>query len=167
MRKEKILVEEEETLADRVIRYVSTRDDADFGGLTVTSLEKVFGMSRFKLLRKFKAEKNMKLETFLLQEKMSRCSFILISDREITLEALAKLMGYCTCNYFSKVFRKYFGIMPGDYKEFKTRRSGVVDRRVGELDRRVNTNGSIPPCGERRKGEKDRRRGPREREKQN
>ncbi|HLP58878.1 MAG TPA: helix-turn-helix domain-containing protein [Candidatus Deferrimicrobium sp.] len=164
MRKEKIQVEEE-SLPDRVIRYVATREDGDFATLSVTSLAEKFEINRFKLLRVFKAEKKMTLDAFLLQEKMCRCSFILMSDMEITVKELAKLMGYCTCNYFIQVFKKYFGIVPGDYKEFKTKRSGIVDRRLGPTDRRINPNAPIPKCGDRRKGQKDRRKGPRDRRK--
>ena len=151
MRKEKILVEEE-LLSDRVIKYVSAREDEEFGKVTVTSLAKSFAIDRFKLLRAFKAEKGMTLDAFLMQEKMCRCAFLLMSDMDITVKDLSVLMGFCTCNYFIKVFKKYFGLLPGEYKEFKTRRSGIVDRREGLPDRIMNPNGSIPPYGDRRKG---------------
>ena len=162
MRKEKLQVEEE-SLSERLIKYVTTREDEDFAGLSVTSLARRFNIDRFKLSRTFKAEKKMTLDYYLLQEKMFRCAFILMSDRGITVKELARIMGFCTCDYFIQVFKKYFGIVPGQYKEFKTQRSGLADRRIGLPDRRVNANGPIPKSGDRRLGSKARRMGPGER----
>ncbi len=153
----------EERLSDRLIKYVTTQEDEDFAGISVTSLAKRFKVDRFKLSRTFKAEKKMTLDYYLLQEKMFRCAFILMSDREISVKELARIMGFCTCDYFIQVFKKYFGIVPGQYKEFKTQRSGIADRRVGLPDRRVNANGPIPKSGDRRIGPKDRRMGSGER----
>ncbi len=154
---------EKETLSDRVIKFITTRDDKDFVALSVSSLAQKFKMDRFKLSRTFKAEKNMTLEFCLMQEKMLRCAFILMLNRDITVKEVSKLMGFCTCDYFIQVFKKYFGLVPGRYKEYKTRRGGMKDRRVGEPDRRKNPDGLIPAAGDRRSDLKDRRVGPKDR----
>lgn len=147
----------EESFSDRVIRYIATRGDEDFALLSVSRLAREFKVDRYKLSRSFKAEKNVTLENYLLQEKMCRCAFLLMADRNITVREVSEIMGFCTCDYFIQVFKKYFGIVPGQYKEYKTRRSGSEDRRTGPPDRRQNPNGPLPNCGDRRKGPKDRR----------
>ena len=147
----------EESFSDQVIRYIATREDEDFSLLSVSRLAREFKVDRYKLSRTFKAEMNVTLENYLLQEKMCRCAFLLMADRNITVKEVSEIMGFCTCDYFIQVFKKYFGIVPGQYKEYKTRRSGLPDRRTGEPDRRQNPNGPLPDSGDRRKGPKDRR----------
>jgi len=154
----------EETISDRVIKFIMTLDDEAFASLTVTALAQEFNISRFKLLRTFKAEKRMTLECYLLQEKMSRCAFLLMSDSDITVKKVAKQMGFCTCDYFIQVFKKYFGLLPGQYKEYKTRRSGE-NRRSEEVDRRKSTREKTSGSEDRRKGFNDRRKGPKDRRK--
>ena len=154
----------EETLSDRVIKFIMTLDDEAFASLTVTALAQEFNISRFKLLRTFKAEKRMTLEFYLLQEKMSRCAFLLMSDGDITVKKVAKHMGFCTCDYFIQVFKKYFGLLPGQYKEYKTRRSGE-NRRSEAVDRRKNPGEGIPESSDRRKEARDRRKGLKDRRK--
>ena len=139
---ERALKVEEETLSDRVIKFITTQEDEDFVGLSVSSLARKFKIDRSKLSRTFKAEKNMTLEFCLMQEKMFRCAFILMSDRDITVKEVSELMGFCTCDYFIQVFKKYFGIVPGQYKEYKTRWSGK-NRRSEEIDRRKRTGEEI------------------------
>ncbi len=147
----------EDNFSDRVIKYIATRCDEDFAGLSVASLARRFKTDRYKLSRTFKAEMNVTLENYLLQEKMCRCAFLLMGDRNTTVKEVSSLMGFCTCDYFIQVFKKYFGIVPGQYKDYKTRRSGLEDRRTNEPDRRENPDGPLPDCGDRRTGPEDRR----------
>ena len=125
----------EETLSDQVIKFIVSREDEEFVSLTVKRLAQKFKISRFKLLRTFKAEKKMTLEFYLSQEKMCRCAFLLISDKDITVKEVSKQMGFCTCDYFIRVFKKYFGLLPGQYKEYKNSRWVFFDRCPEEIDR--------------------------------
>lgn len=155
----------EDRLSDRLIRYIATRSDEQFGALSVSSLAKEFKIDRFKLSRTFKAERNTTLDDFLANEKMYRSAFIILSGENVPTKELARLMGFRSNDYFVRVFRQFFGLSPRQYKEYKTGRSGIEDRRLGPPDRRTNPNGPIPATGERRQGPKDRREGLRERRK--
>lgn len=158
MRKEKLQAEEE-SLSDRLIRYIATRKDEDFAALSVSSLADAFNIHRSKLSRTFKAERKETLDNFLSNERMYRSAFILMSGENVPIKELARLVGFRSGDYFVRVFRQFFGMTPRQYKEYKTERSGVEDRRVGLPDRRINPNGPIPATGDRRKGPKDRRKG--------
>jgi AraC-like DNA-binding protein len=155
----------EERISDRLIRYIATRSDEQFGALTVSSLAEEFKIDRFKLSRTFKAERKTTLDDFLANEKMYRSAFIILSGEKVPIKELARLMGFRSADYFVRVFRQFFGLTPRQYKEYKTERSGIEDRRVGLPDRRTNPNGPIPVTGDRRKGAKDRRIGPKDRRK--
>jgi len=157
--------QKEDNFSERVIKYIATRSDEEFARLSVASIARKFETDRYRLSRTFKAEKGVTLENYLLQEKMCRCAFLLMGDRGTTVKEVSELMGFCTCDYFIQVFKRYFGIVPGQYKDYKTRRSGLEDRRTGPPDRRKNPDGPLPECGERRKGPRDRRTGPGDRRK--
>ena len=156
---------EREMLSDRVIRFIATREHKEFAALTVSKLAREFKVDRFKLSRRFKSEKEMTLEVYLMQEKMFRCAYLLTSEADITIKEVSDLMGFCTCDYFIQVFKKNFGVLPGQYKEYKNQRSGVADRRMGLTDRRTNPTGKPPKGGDRRKGLTDRRQGTKDRRK--
>jgi AraC-like DNA-binding protein len=158
-----------ETFSDRVIRYIITRHNEEFAILSVQSLAREFKVDRYKLLRTFKKETNMTLESYLLQERMSRCAFLLMADKRITIKAVSEIMGFCTPDYFIQVFKKYFGIAPGLYKEYKTRRTGR-ERRTHAPDRRSDrrtTDCNPPKKEDRRKGTRDRRKGVKDRRRGN
>lgn len=151
-----------EMFSDRVIKHVYTCTHEEFSELSVSGLADTFGVDRFKLSRTFKDEKGITLERFLHKERMFRCASLLVSDEDLTIKEVAAILGFCNCDYFIKKFKEYYGMLPSQYKEVKTSRSGT-DRRKGLKDRRKNSNGPQPPEGERRKGVKDRRQGPNDR----
>lgn len=148
------------TLAERVIKYILSRRHEEFPLLSVSMLARTFGTDRYKLLREFKKEIDMTLEYYLNQERMCRCGFILLSNPDIAVKEVSKMMGFCTSDYFIQVFKKFYGIVPGQFREVRTKRSGR-DRRSS--DRHRNPGGKIPPNGKPRKGPKDRRKGPKDR----
>lgn len=152
----------DEKLSDKVVKYIMTRKDADFGGLTVNEIADAFGIDRFRLSRVFKAEKEKTLEAYLCQERMMRCAHLLISESQMTVRDISELIGFCTCDYFNQVFKRHFGITPGQFRQCKTKRTGQ-DRRHTVKDRRRNLRGPLPVSGDRRAGQKDRRRGPSDR----
>jgi hypothetical protein len=43
-------------------------------------------------------------------------------------------LGFCTCDYFIRKFRKYYGIVPGQFKEFRMQRSEEEDRSKQGID---------------------------------
>ena len=152
---------------DLVVQYVMTLPIEQFAGLTVSKLAAHFKTDRFHLSRQFKKCKNMTLDSFIKREKMSRAAFMLLASNEIKVKEIAEIFGFCTCDYFIRTFRDYFGVVPGRYREFKTRRSGIGDRRMGIKERRrKKLKSAIPKSGDRRKGVNDRRKGKGDRRKQ-
>ena len=153
------LMEKETNLAELVSRYVMTVPDNDYSKISVSKLAGRFGLDRFKLSRGFKKETGLTMDAFIFREKMNRASTMLIK-KQMTVKQVGKILGYCTTDYFIRVFREYFGVDPGKYKEFKTNRSGAKDRRTKKKDRRrKKIKSKIPDDGDRRKNEQDRRRG--------
>jgi AraC-like DNA-binding protein len=111
-------------ISAQVVRYVMTIPDEEFAGLSVSKLAELFEIDRFKLSRQFKKQTRMTLDSFLTREKMSRAAFLLLSKKDITVKDVSRLIGFCTSDYFTRVFRDYYGIEPARYKEYKTRQPG-------------------------------------------
>ena len=139
-------------LVDEVVKFVMTRSDAELAVLTVSSLAREFDIDRFKLTRKFKASHEMKMDFYILREKIIRSAYKLGSNPGFTVKDAAERMGFCNEHYFSKVFKDFFGISPGQYKEYKQLRSGRTatektknceihpERRKNSPDRRIDSN---------------------------
>ena len=110
------------SVSDNVIRYVMTVADKEFAELSVGVLAYSFKMDRYKLLRQFKRQTAMTLEDFLFKEKMTRAAFLLKAYEGITVKEVSERIGFCTCDYFIRRFRGFYGIAPGRYREFKSTR---------------------------------------------
>lgn len=139
---------ENNNVSDEVIKYVLTLTDDEFAGLSVGTLAYSFKIDRFKLLRQFKHQTDMTLEDFLLKEKMARAAFLLKAYVDVTVKEVSERIGFCTCDYFIRKFRSFYGIPPGRYREFKTGHSGRVVMNMGIPTRTLQR-------GQLRTGEKD------------
>jgi two-component system response regulator YesN len=113
-------------ISDLVIQHVMTVPDQEFADLSVSTLAYSFNIDRYTLSRQFKRQTHMTLEHFLYKEKMSRAAFLLKAHDGIKVKEVSARMGFCTCDYFIRKFKEFYGILPGKYKEFKT---GVPESR--------------------------------------
>ena len=107
-------------ISNQVIRHVLTATDQKFADLSVGTLAYSFKIDRFKLLRQFKRQTDMTLEDFLLREKMARAAFLLKAYVDIPVKEVSERIGFCTCDYFIRKFKSFYGLPPGRYREFKT-----------------------------------------------
>ena len=153
------------SLTEDVVMFIMTCRDEELAVLTVSEIAQRFDIDRFKLTRQFKNSKNTTLEFFINREKMIRSAFLLSSNKNMTVEVIAKRMGFCTSSYFSQVFEKFFGIGPGKYRAYRRLRSGIKDRRTGPENRRQRPGKSTSSLPERRKGPVNRRNGIKDRRK--
>lgn len=111
---------ENANLSNQVLQYVMAVTDRKFAALSVSTLAYFFKINRFTLTRQFKRQTGMTLEEFLLKERMARAAFLLRTYQNITVKEVAEIIGFCTCNYFIRKFRQYYGVPPGKYRVLKT-----------------------------------------------
>lgn len=133
---------------DQVVEYVMSVTDEEFADLSVAVLAYSLKIDRYKLSRQFKRQSDMTLEEFLFKEKMARAAFLLKAFMDITVKEVAELIGFCTCDYFIRKFKQYYGVPPGRYKEFKTMSNGNGKQKAGRraggkpgLNRKRRANG--------------------------
>ena len=143
-------------LAKKVIKYVTSRCDRELGDLNVAKLAHALDIDRFKITREFKAHHEMNLDSYILREKMIRSAFKIGSAPELTVKEIARQMGFCNEQYFGKVFKDFYGIGPATYREYNQLRSGIKDRRK-KTGKKAKPAAPQSPSVERRKGPGERR----------
>ncbi len=132
---------------DRVVEHVMSVTDEQFADLSVAGLAYSLKIDRFKLSRQFKSQSAMTLEEFLFKEKMARAAFLLKTFEDITVKEASRRIGFCTCDYFIRRFKQYYGVAPGRYKEFKTVFPGIG--KPGIMKREIKKENTCAHCGYR------------------
>jgi AraC-like DNA-binding protein len=106
-------------LCDLAIEFVLTQKNEKLGELSVEKIARELDVSRSYLARIFKRERNFSLKEYLLREKMIRSALLLVNEPQMTVKELSQKIGFLDTDYFAIIFKKYFGISPGRYRECK------------------------------------------------
>ncbi|MFD1773328.1 AraC family transcriptional regulator [Paenibacillus rhizophilus] len=75
------------------------------------------GCSKFHLTREFERKLGLSPGRYLTRIRLERAAVLLLEHAGITLGQVAELSGFSNANYFGKVFRKYTGIAPGEFRK--------------------------------------------------
>jgi len=110
-------------ISDRVVQYIVSRGIDELGDLTVNSVAREFNMNRSYLSNRFKADKNIFMHDYILMIKILR-SLVLLEGEDITVEILARKMGFSSAEYFRQVFKRIVGTTPGNYKKWHRKGRG-------------------------------------------
>ena len=84
--------------------------------ISVDKMAEEFFFSRPYLSEKFKKETGQTLTDFILQEKTEEARRLLRYS-EKSLSAIAAYLAFSSQGHFARVFKKYAGITPGEYRE--------------------------------------------------
>ena len=102
----------EEKFLDRIVKIVEANiGNADFN---ISKLAAEIGMSQAVLYKKFSALTNMALADFIKSQRLKQAS-ILLKSGKCSIAEIAYAVGYNDRKYFSKEFRKNFGLSPSQY----------------------------------------------------
>ncbi len=95
-------------VANYIQRHMSER-------ISTEAMAKDLYLSRTHLSAKFKAETGMTLTDFILTEKTEEAKRLLrYSDKSVA--AISVYLGFSSSSHFSRVFKKYAGVVPNDYR---------------------------------------------------
>lgn len=106
-------------LSEKVVQYVLTATDAELRTLTVIALARHFGIDRCHLTRVFCTCHNCTPRQFIHREKMSRAATLLSDHSTLTIKQISHRLGFASPEYFSKVFKAHFDILPHKYRRYK------------------------------------------------
>jgi len=102
-------------------------DDTDFG---VEKVAREAGMSVPVLYKKLRALTGMSVNEVIKIHRFRKAAELLIQNR-LSISEVAEAVGYDDRKYFSKEFKKYFGVTPTD---FPTAAASVVKIKMEETD---------------------------------
>ncbi len=123
-------------LTDEIVSYIHNQHPNEFKHLSVSNIARHFHISICHISRIFKESQGINLQEWLLREKITRSKFLLIQDRRQTVKEVGQIMGFCSSDYFIKVFKNQVGVTPGKFREIDGGFYGLEDRRKGPIERR-------------------------------
>lgn len=97
---------------DRIVRYIEQNICLD---LHVTDLVEYFYISSSTLYRMFTSSFGMSPKDFILYKKIEAAKRM-IADNESTFNMIAAVLNFYDSHHFFRVFRKYTGMSPTEYK---------------------------------------------------
>ncbi len=102
--------------------------------LPVGELARVSGLSRAHFSRVFAESEGIPPAEFVLQQRMQRAAKLLAKAAFIPVKEVAIMSGFDDANYFSKVFRRIYGINPTEFRTtgmYASVRSPVEEAKNG------------------------------------
>lgn len=102
-----------ETAMEKVIAAMQS-ETAQNG--RISDYAKICGLSEYHFIRKFKEETGMsphRYKTKLLTEKAAD----LLAKTQMSVSDIADSLGYADSLYFSRIFKKYIGVSPMNYRK--------------------------------------------------
>lgn len=114
-----------DNLAEKVVQYVLGAQDTELSRLTVIALAQHFGIDRSHLTRVFRSCHNCPLGKFIHNEKMSRAAALLRDHPDMTIKQISHRLGFASPEYFSRVFKTHFEILPHKYRRYKTQNKKI------------------------------------------
>jgi AraC-like DNA-binding protein len=103
----------EQNSITRTMEHIAANLGAD---LSVDVLASVAGLSRAHFSRSFASMTGLPPAEYVQQRRMRRAARLLTANREMSIKEIAALCGMPENNYFSKVFRKAYGISPTEFR---------------------------------------------------
>lgn len=98
-------------LLNSIIDYINDHLDQD---LTVDEICHIFGISRTMIQKIFKENLKMSPKNYIIMTKLSY-SKIFLKQQKYMIDEVADMVGFATANYFSRMFKKQYGISPKKY----------------------------------------------------
>lgn len=120
----------DEKLMERLIKIMN--ENISNPDLNVEMLAERIGMSRVHLYRKLKELTNQSTSDFIKNVRLKQAAFLL-TEKGMNVNETAILVGFNHVNYFSCVFKDYYGISPSAYiqryKNQKTKKKTTKENK--------------------------------------
>ncbi|CAN7199219.1 AraC family transcriptional regulator [Paenibacillus sp. LjRoot56] len=105
--------DESDRIVQQAIHYLSTQYAEP---ITIEMMAESLGYNRAYLSRIFKRHTKLTPVTFLLKLRVDKARLLLRERLELTIEQIAASVGFYDPLYFSKQFRRWYGVSPSEYR---------------------------------------------------
>ncbi len=103
----------DEQLQQQIIHYLSSQYTEP---VSIEQMAEAIGYNRAYLSRIFKKQTGVSPISFLLQFRLDKAKLLLREKQDLTIEQISASVGIQDALYFSKQFRKAFGLSPTAYR---------------------------------------------------
>ncbi|OMF38856.1 hypothetical protein BK133_01255 [Paenibacillus sp. FSL H8-0548] len=107
------LTEESDSIVDKVKRYIQANLERN---ITREDIANHVYLNPDYLTRLIKKETGLLISNYILMERM-KLAEKLLTQTDMTVKAVARKVGYVTISHFTKVFQKYHGKTPSDFRD--------------------------------------------------
>jgi len=104
---------------EQVVSFILGCSLEELKELTITDITRYFDVSKMHLIEKFKSQMEITPGKFILREKMYRAASMMEHNHALTVREVTGKIGFSTDDYFIRVFKKYFGTSPCQYRDIK------------------------------------------------
>jgi len=111
--KEKISLSDSLDTIDEIILYLHTHYEHK---ITISKLCKLFNINRTTLQEEFQSVTGLPVITYLIKLRI-KLSLLMLKDTEITIAEIIERTGFSDGAHFNKMFRKYTGYSPTEYRQ--------------------------------------------------
>lgn len=84
--------------------------------ISLDSIASIFYVSKEHLSRSFKQQAGITISDYLVKQRMEKAKQLL-SEHSLAIKDVASMTGYPDVAYFYRVFKKYTGTAPGEYRD--------------------------------------------------
>mgnify|MGYP003393306602 FL=1 len=116
-----------ETHDDRIRSIISHIRSKLYENHDIDQLAKFACMSKDHFIRIFRKETGETPNAYITKKKMEAAELLLITSED-SIKSVAMSLGYNDCSYFNKIFKKYSGITPQQYR--KTHKEGISPKTI-------------------------------------
>lgn len=116
--KENVLTKDEKFLQDIKSILEKNYDNDEF---TVEELSIKVNMSYIQFYRKFKSVTGITANEYLRIYRLEKASHLLSNDENITVREVMYNVGFNSQSYFTKAFKKEYGMTPAEFKKTKSK----------------------------------------------
>lgn len=110
-------VTQEASIFGQIAKYIDQHYAED---ITIEQLVKLFYISPYHLSHMFKQKTGYSLKQYILRRRIGEAQIRLINSQD-SVQVISEAVGFEDASYFSRIFSKYIGLTPTEYRKYRTR----------------------------------------------
>lgn len=107
----------EESIFWNIAKYIDQHYAEE---ITIDQLVRQFYISPYHLSHMFKQKTGYSLKQYILRRRIGEAQMRLIHTQD-PIQTISEAVGFEDASYFSRIFSKYIGLTPSEYRKYRTR----------------------------------------------